>query len=137
VPVADTPVNEFLSHDVFFLGGFPYQFLLGQGVPLNGGPLTSAAILHLLLQYDGRFAKCASCVFALFNQLQRHAAAKNVSLRVKGRNKSLQQFVALVSADNFRDKLERCLATPLSAEAVALSHLIASLSGFMVSSFPW
>jgi hypothetical protein len=137
VQVHDTPVNEFSNNYDLFVGGFPHLFLLGQGISLTAGSLTARDVEHLLFQYDGRFAKCPSLLFALFNQQQRHQAAQQVSLRVKSNHHSFTEFIRITNDDAFREKLERCIADPTSAEAKALAAKITDIVRLTGSEVPW
>lgn len=137
VSVSDAPVNEFVANDVFFLGGFPWLFLLGQGLQPDSGTLSRREIEHLLLQFDGRFAKCPAFLFSLFNQLQRHAAARDVSLRVKANHAAMHEFVELVNSPDFSSHLQHCLDQPLSRAARALSSKITNLARLTGSDVPW
>jgi len=112
-----TPVNEFTDNDEFFLHGFAHLFLLGEGLVTHGA-VVDRDVRHWLLQHDGRFARSMPLVFALFNQLQRHAVCLHASLRVKGGNSS--KFVALANDADFRERLERAIANPKSADARAI-----------------
>ena len=103
--------------------GFPHLFLLGQGQP-TGGSVQSKLARHWLLQFDGRFARSMPLLFALFNQLQRHAACRKTALRVKGGATGVGKFVELANDATFRERLERAVAQPKSADARSIAMMI-------------
>jgi len=97
---------------------------MGEGVPDGQGSLTEKATQHLLLQFDSRFARCMAMLFALFNQLQRHAACRHVAVRVKGGSTGVGKFVELANDANFRSRLDSAIAAPTSADARAIAATV-------------
>jgi len=82
VPRDNKAVNEFEENDLLFLGAFPDLFLLGRKLPTRGS-VPKAFTKHLLRQADNRFGQVDEIVFTLFNQSQRHAAARQIAARVQ------------------------------------------------------
>ena len=117
------PINEFGDNKEFFMHGFPHLFLLGQGQP-TGGSVQSKLARLWLLQFDGRFAQSMPLLFALFNQLQRHAACRKTALRVKAGATGVGKFVELANDAAFRERLERAVAQPKSADARSIAMTI-------------
>ena len=113
------PLNEFTENDKIFLGSFPDLFFLGRMFPKNGS-VSESFTRHLLRQADNRFAQADELIFALFNQSQRHAAARQVAARVKSDPKSVNDFASVVEAPGFLAKLQRCIESPESKEARSL-----------------
>lgn len=120
------PINEFLDNDQLFLGAFPDLFFLGVKLPKSGSVPTSFA-QHLLRQAGNRFAQVDELLFALFNQSQRHAAAKQVAARVRTDTVSLQRFTDLVESSDFMNNLDHAIKSPNSPEARALLARISPL----------
>ncbi len=137
IQVDDEAVDEFSANDTFWLDGFPHLFLLGEGVDPESGTIKRKDIEHFLYQYDGRFARSAPFLFALFNQMQRHAVATKVSLRVKGHDENVQHFSDLVNKEDFVTKLKDCLENPDSKEAVSLGERLTKLTSICGSEVPW
>jgi len=81
-PCEAVPFNEFAENDHLLYACFPSYFLLGRGL-LQTGPVTVKATKHILFQYDAKFARCNRFIFFLFDQMQRHAAARSVAARIK------------------------------------------------------
>lgn len=77
------PLCEFTENDLLFQSLFPHLFLLGKfGNSVTGtGGLPMKFVDHLLHQKSVHFAHDSRFIFAVFNQKQRHAVAKQVSLR--------------------------------------------------------
>ena len=117
------PVNVYERTKDLLLGSFPHLFLLGQGVK-SKGPLSAKAIRHLLLQYDGRFAKDEKLLFLLFNTMQLAATSSSVGLRVKSDSATLSSFQRLVSDPDFLEKLACAISSPEAAESKRLSAQI-------------
>ncbi len=111
------PINEFTDNAEYFVHGFAHLFLLGEGVPDGQGSLTEKSMQHLMLQFDSRFARCVPMLFALFNQLQRHAACRHVAVRVKGGSTGVGKFVELANDANFRARLDSDRCTDVSRRA--------------------
>jgi len=63
-------------------------------------------------------------LFALFNQLQRHAACRHVAVRVKGGSAGVGKFVELANDANFRSRLDSAIAAPKSADARAIAATV-------------
>ena len=120
------PVNEFLENDILFLGAFPDLFFLGGKLPKSGSVPTSFS-QHLLRQADNRFAQVDEIIFTLFNQSQRHAAARQVSINVRSDTQSVQLFTDIIEAPNFMDDLKSAIASPDSKEAKQLLATIMPL----------
>ncbi|CAK0867394.1 unnamed protein product [Prorocentrum cordatum] len=76
------PMNEFTNNDDILYGAFWYLFPLRQGLRSKGS-VNFHDSRHLLTQFHNAFAQQPSFLFLLANQIQRHAAAKGVGLRVK------------------------------------------------------
>ena len=120
------PLNEFLENDILFLGAFPDLFFLGGKLPKSGSVPTSFS-QHLLRQADNRFAQVDEIIFTLFNQSQRHEAARQVSINVRSDTQSVQLFTDIIEAPNFMDDLKSAIASPDSKEAKQLLALIMPL----------
>ena len=107
------PYNEFEENPLLMYSAFPRIFLLGKGIQQQGS-IPKAAVRHLLLQYDGRAANCLRLVFLLFNQKQRHAAAKAVAAAVKMHPESFKKFSEWVNDKQFVQDLQSAQKDPTS-----------------------
>ena len=126
--VADTPINEFRSNHILFLGAFSHLFLLGEGVQRTQGAFNKREIHHLLLQHDNRFAQCSAFVFAAFNQMQRHEALEQVALRVKNNHHAMTAFDELVNDEAFTDRINEAIAHPESDDAKKLCSMVMDIT---------
>ena len=108
----DTLINEYTESDRIYLDGFVYLFLLGRDLPCNSRPLPAEFAKFLLLQSDNRFGCCYELLFAMFNQMQRHSAARVIANRFKNTSKSTQELLAMVSDANFLTRLRAAMADP-------------------------
>lgn len=126
--VADVPINEFRRNDTFFLGSFSHLFLLGEGVHRTRGAFNKREIQLLLLQHDNRFAHCSSFVFAAFNQMQRHDAIGQVSMRVKNNHYAMTVFDELVNDPAFSERINVAIANPESNAAKELCSKVMDIT---------
>jgi hypothetical protein len=130
------PLNEFLENRRYFLGGFVYLFPFGKDLPADGSvPLKF--VQHLLQQADKRFTQNTDLLFALFNQFQRHAAARAVAVRVRTHNAGTERFVELVHEPGFRQRLERAIANPNEADSLRLVKELSHLTSLHGAPIPW
>jgi hypothetical protein len=79
---SSTPLNEFSENATILYGSFWDLFPLRSGLR-HDGPLHPTQRRHLLTQFHNSFAQCSTFLFLLANQIQRHAAAQGVALRVQ------------------------------------------------------
>ena len=117
------PINEFTANADFFLNGFAHLFLLGQGLPSDQGSLSDTVMRHLLLQFDGRFARCFALLFAMFNQKQRHAVVRSAAVRIKSGSVMANKFIELANDVDFRSRLDRAVVdskTPKARNVMAI-----------------
>lgn len=135
--VSTMPINEFGENDKYFLGGFPNLFLHGQGIPRGSAGITPPCRRHMLLQYDKRFSACASFLFVVFNQLQRHAAARSVSLRVKGCQTSVDRFEQMVRKPEFDEQLKAAILDPETLQSKGIARSIMNVCRLTGSQVPW
>ena len=136
IPVTSAPIRDFVENEILYLGSFGHLFLLGEGAPKE---ITSsrAQVLHMLDQHDGRFARSSPIIFTLFNQLQRGATARQVSLRVRGNHILMKKFAKTVNAPGFEDKLESAIQNPNSRESKKLISLITDLVSISGATIPY
>jgi len=137
VDVDGDPVNEFKEGDLYFLGGFPFLFLMGQGIAPGSAGIPSKLLRHMLLQYSNQFACNAQFLFTVFNQLQRHAASRSVSLRVKGGQWSMQNFTDIINEAGFSERLVQAIADPTTSESKALANAIMAVTRVPGAKVPW
>ena len=125
------PLNEFTDNATLLYGAFWPLFPLRAGLR-GDGPLTPASRRHLLTQFHNAFAHSPQLIFLLADQVQRHAAARGVALRVKADTDSFNTFAATVANEgSFLERLEAAKNDPLSRESRAL---LKHVSRFVVSS---
>jgi len=136
VPCNKEPINEFQHNDQLFITSFPDLFLHGRKLPKTGS-VSSAFAQHLLRQADNRFAQEDEVIFTLFNQSQRHAAARQVATRVRSDLKSVQLFSSIVEASDFTDDLQKAIQSPESSHAQTLLRRIMPLLRVSGTSVPF
>jgi hypothetical protein len=116
----NTLYYEFEDNDLLLYKSFPFLFMLGQGLSTKGN-LSTITIRHLMLQYTARFSTCKRLIFLLFDQLQRHSAARIVASRVKCNQKSFYAFAKWINDPTFVVELLEAAKNP-AAES-SLKHL--------------
>lgn len=137
VAVGAMPTDEFAANEKVFLGGFANLFFLGEGVPQGSGSLPASLVEHLLLQYDNRFATSAHFLFAIFNQIQRHAAASNITFRVKSGNKAFTAFKRLMATPDFASQLSLAAQDPTSVTSKQLARTVLDIAEISGRAIPW
>lgn len=129
-------INEFTDNPTLFNGSFPHLFPLGLKLPTSGS-ISQEFAEHLLLQKDQRFAQSMPLLFLLFNQSQRHIAARNVSATLKSDSHLIQNFIELVATESFKKDLDEALANPTSKTASQLLKQILPLINVTGKSIPY
>ena len=111
------PLNEFTNKFTFFYGAFWHLFPLRIGL-WGDGPVPPVARRRLVTQFHDAFAQDPQFLFLLADQVQRHAAARGVALRVRANPESFETFGAMVAdRDTFLERLEAAKNDPLSKES--------------------
>ena len=128
VVVGDTPINEFQRNHVLFLGSFSHLFLLGEGMQRTRGSFNKREIHHLLFQHNNRFSQCSAFVFAAFNQMQRHDAILQVSIRVKNNHYAMTAFDEMVNNPSFTERIADAIAHPESDDAKQLCSKVMDIA---------
>lgn len=131
------PTNEYSENEKTFLGGFSHLFFLGEGIPKGSSSLSASLVEHLLMQYDNRFATNAHFLFTIFNQLQRHAAASDITFRVKNNNKALTTFKDLMAGPEFQTQISNALQDPTSQSSNQLARTILDIVKISGRDIPW
>jgi hypothetical protein len=131
------PVNEFGENETLFLGAFGSLLLLGEGVPTHTGSLSQSLVEHFLHQHDNRFSTTPHFLFTMFNQIQRHAAANNVSFRVKSNNHAMQAFANLMSDPDFPTQLDAAARNPDTPSAKIISRTVLDITRISGATVPW
>jgi len=137
IRLGTNPLIEYNENDQLLLGSFAHLFLLGEGVKPKSGILSRQEARHLLCQYDGRFAKDGTFVFALFNQLQRAHAAKSVSIRARGEINRLEAFQHLTMDPEFRSQLHSSILHPDLPASKKVTNQIMNLVKVAGAKIPW
>jgi hypothetical protein len=119
----EEPFNEFLQNDILLYKAFPHLFPLGKGLRTHGS-LAPKDVRHLLMQFHGKFAACFRLIFLLFDQLQRHSAARVIAAKVKTDPESLTKFQEMVTDRTFLKRLQSAKENPNSDEAKLLARSI-------------
>eukprot|EP00959_Pyramimonas_sp_CCMP1952_P123865 2589541-Pyramimonas_sp.AAC.1 len=110
-------MNEFTNNDDILYGAFWYLFPLRQGLRSKGS-VNFHDSRHLLTQFHNAFAQQPSFLFLLANQIQRHAAAKGVGLRVKTDPDSFQAFASMMAdKDAYMERVRAAKEDPTSKGA--------------------
>ena len=134
---AAAPMNEFTHGTALLYGAFWYLCPLGAGLP-GAGPCNQTTRRHLLTQFHNEFAHNPQFIFLLADQVQRHAAAQGVALRVRADPESFQAISLIVSEGaSFVQRLNDARSDPLGTAAW---ELFKSVSRFVVASghtVPW
>ena len=136
VGIQTTAMNEFTSNDIILYGRYPYLFLLGEGVE-GCGTMKSAYVKHILNQYTGKFAKSTDLVFLLFNQQQRHAAAKGVTSRLKGDPQTMQNLADMYNNPKFKEELTYAVENPNTREGKFLYNKLNKMMRLSGAAVPW
>lgn len=132
----DEPVNEFEENDRIMTCGFPDLFFLGEGVRFAGSiPTTTTS--HWLKHHSGRFGRDSQLLFLLFNQLQRHSAARMVAASVKSHPAHLAALRKLISEPDFTERATDALADPGSETGRDLLRQIQKLITMSTKSVPF
>jgi hypothetical protein len=118
------PMNEFVANRDLLYGAFPHLFPLRTGLGNRGGSVSCKLVRHMLLQFHGQFARDHLFIFTMFNQRQRHAAARAVAARVHNKPSSFAAFAAVVSAPSFLEQLDRATAEPDGEDAKTVLRLL-------------
>ena len=116
---AKDPLNEFEENDNLLYSTFPQLFPLGSGLR-RSGTVPEKDIQHLLQQWSGHFANCTIFLFFLFDQFQRHSAARQVHAYVYSNQTSMESFSKLISHPTFLKQLEDARKNPDTPEAKQL-----------------
>ena len=111
--------NEFQHNDELLYETFPFLFLLGKGLQ-SKGTLSTKTIEHMMHQYSGQFGKCTRISFLLFEQLQRHAACREMKSEVKSHPKSVLQFGNMVKQPSFLHGLQEAVKNPTAEDSKKL-----------------
>jgi hypothetical protein len=135
--VAVLPTDEFTANEKTFLGGFGSLFFLGEGVPQGSSSLSASLVEHLLMQYDNRFATNAHFLFTVFNQIQRHAAASNITFRVKSNSKAFATFKRLMATPDFASQLNVASQDPDSVSSKQLARTVLDIAEISGRAIPW
>ena len=122
----DGPMNDITDNAKLLLGSFPHLFPTGEGI-MTQGSLPTPRVRHLLTQYDHRFARDHHFLFLLYNQAQRHSAAKAVTAKVKSGSREMIRFCELVNAPTFEERLGAAVRHPDSEEAHSFMQSIVGL----------
>jgi len=109
------PVNEFLFNDKIILGSFFDVFPLGQGI-VTKGPTSKPWRDHFLRLGTQQVASNISLLFLLFNQLQRHTACSDVSIKAKSNSGTFQRFQYFMSRPNLMEDIASAIANPDSSK---------------------
>jgi len=111
------PLDEYTHNAELLYGAFWYLFPLRAGLRRRG-PVAVQDSRHMFTQFHNLFAQRHNFLFLMTNQVQRHAAARGVALRVKTDPWSFKAFAEIVAdADVYMEKLRRAQEDPTSKEA--------------------
>ena len=134
--VAAEPLNEFSENNKVIIDGFPYLFLLGRGLEDNG-PLKQNFVEHRMCQFSNQMPNDERLIFTLFNQMQKHAAARSVSLKVRNNENAFREFGEKVCDPAFQDELKQYSENPETPEAKDFLASIMPLLGICSRSIPY
>jgi hypothetical protein len=102
--------------------------LHGVGVPKSGSQ-PGGWSKHLLRQQGNKFGLGHKLFFSLFNQSQRHAAARTVGATVKAKPGAMDNFTEYVNHPEFTDDLEQAIKHPTGKKTNSiLKHLLPHIS---------
>ena len=129
------PYNEYTENNFLFYDSFPELFLLGRGMPTSG-PLNPSFVHHLNNQFTNKFAHNKEFQFLVFNENQRHTAARAVSQKVKNNPESVRLANIMLNDPEFAAKLERALANVRGDDAKSILNDVAPLFHGLATSVP-
>ena len=134
---AECAINEFGNNGELLYGAFWYLFPLGSG--LDGmGPVSKRAARHLFLFHDNRFAADTMFLFTLANQMQRHAACRGVSARIKNSTEAFEKFEELCAdRDAFVELLDMAIEDPRCKEGRTVLSKIVPVMNLGAKRVPW
>ena len=113
------PYNEFSENDRLLYSCFPFLFLLGRGL-LQTGSVPVICVRHMLFQFHGRFSACHRFIFCLFDQFQRHTAARTLAATIKSNDLSFSKFSEWVNDPEFTTRLSEASKNPFHPDSVSL-----------------
>ena len=125
IPVVSEPTNEFTNNNVILASTLPHLFCLGDAYSAS---VSTSQCRRMLLSYNPAFGSCAQLIFLLFNQLQRHSAARKLAALVRNNAASFAEFLVLSTEPQIETMLQAALANPT---ATASRTLIAKLESCM------
>lgn len=133
--------NEVIDNRSIIYGAFPWLFPYANGIgdiAVSKGLLTVTETRRLMLFYDGRFRRCKEFIFLLFNQAQRAAVNRSISIRTKSSAvEDMSGFTALTSAEDFSERLKDAAENPTSPDAKALLKILEEHTTAVCKSVPW
>ena len=131
------PLNEYTQNAELLYGAFWYLFPLRSGLQ-RCGPVATQDSRHMFMQFHNRFAQQQHFLFLMANQVQRHAVARGVGLRVKTDPWSFTAFAEMVAdADEYRLKLHRATEDPTNKEARELLKHVMRFIASAGKAVPW
>ncbi|EFX64429.1 hypothetical protein DAPPUDRAFT_118188 [Daphnia pulex] len=113
------PINEFEENHHLLYSAFPHLFPLGKGLRRTNS-VPQKDVYHMENQWSGKFAKCLRFQFLLFDQMQRHSAARAVKASVLSNTLSMTKFSEMIANPAFIGQLEHAKNHPNTTEAKAL-----------------
>ena len=119
IPRGNDPVNEHQCFGRLLLGAFPYLFITGTGLPLVGH-ISKKLIKHMLLQGDGRFAKCSNFIYTIFNYEMRKKASIGASLQINRHPHQMQQFADFIRDPDTPQNILNAINDPLNSASQVL-----------------
>ncbi len=111
------PLNEFTENNRILSQSFPFLFLLGPCPGLKLATMDPAWVQHANKQYSNKFAQSKDFQFLIFDQYQRHAAARLVSKKVKNNLTAMQDAAKMINCMEWQERLASAVANPDSKDA--------------------
>jgi len=134
--VGSTPLCEFTENAFSIMGSQPDVFLLGQGIPVSRS-LKTSDYTHMFMQYNHVFTARQELLFHFFNQIQRHAALREVSFRVDKSDPTSDNLFELINQPGFDKRLSDAIKSPLSDDATKLTREITAYVRILGSRVPF
>ena len=134
--IGSTPLSEFTENSFSIMGSHPDVFLLGQGIPVSRS-LKIADYTHMFMQNEHVFTPRPELLFHFFNQLQRHAALREVAFRVDKNDPTSDKLFELLNEPGFDKRLADAIKSPMSNDATKLAREVTSYVRILGSRVPF
>jgi hypothetical protein len=134
--VIEEVLNEYTQNKNIIRGGFPCQFIMGEGIRSNGTQTEKQCVQWMSL-FDTRFQRRHSLIFLLHNQKQRHSLAADIATKVRGGHPAVTAFQRLVADGHLEERVRMANRDPDHADSRALVRLLTSIVHITGKNVEW